>query len=60
MADLLMHFAIAIVCLHIHQLNTAFINILGAIINQLNWPIYVTPIWYVVFNSLISPLIKVY
>lgn len=55
MGDLLMHFAIAMVCLYIYQLNTAFINILSAIINQLNWPIYVPPIWYIVFNMSISP-----
>lgn len=49
MGDLLMHFAIAMVCLYIHLLNTAFINILRAIINQLRWLIYM-PIWNIVFN----------
>jgi len=55
MSDLLMHFAIATVCLYIYQLNTASINILSVIINQLKWPIYVPPIWYAVFNMSISP-----
>lgn len=51
MCDLLTHLAIAMVCLDVYQLNTAFINALSTIINQLHWPIYVPPICYVVFNT---------
>lgn len=40
----LMLFALVMVYLCIHQLSITFVSILTAIINQLNWPIYVPPL----------------